>query len=378
MDVLLYFSRRCLHPRHHQASCIFTAVNQFQDPKITVAPKPRQPHSPKILKVALLGEPNAGKSTLTNVLVGRKVVPVCRKPQTTRERSSGIITFGSTQIVLVDSPGTLSRDIRRKYYMSKALATGPRDCATDADLLAVLVDVGNKRTRDHLSEEILEILHEFDTIPSVLVLNKVDVIRKEILLDLIDKLTDNYQETKPTIKLKEPTIKLAPKKKSYIIVDESIKNADNSLKKQSVRKNGGWKNFKEVFMISARTGDGVDMLQEYLVSQAKPGNWQYNMKQLTSLSPSRFVEEIIREKLLGHLPHDLPYILKQSNLFWHLSDNGTLRIHQSIDCRRNGQMSIVIGPRGKVIRTISEEAKADLEEAFGCPVELLVKVRLRK
>ncbi|XP_065830138.1 GTPase Era, mitochondrial-like [Oscarella lobularis] len=323
----------------------------------------QQPNSPKLLKVAIVGLPNTGKSTLVNSLSGQKVAIVSDKCQTTRESAITILTEESNQIVLIDTPGVVPFHYGRKLKMPHSLMTGAKDSLLDVDLALVLVDASNKRHQIDLGKDVMGLLKENSHLPSVLVLNKVDVVRqKSRLLLSIEALTRGALA--PKLLATETGIKFA-------------KERETGLQSGSQEEETGWPRFSEVMMVSATTGEGVNTLKEFLFDLAYPSDWLYPGGRKTISSPSKIVADVIREKLLVHLYHELPYVVKQETM-WLSRQEGVLHIHQALNCNKESQKSIIIGPRGRTIQNITAEAQVDLELALQCPVELKLFVRVDK
>ena len=229
------------------------------------------------LTVALLGEPNAGKSTLVNNIVGQKVSAVSHIAHTTRTFTNGIFSIGNTQLVFTDTPGVISHHEGRRLKMDQNHIRDPRRVAGSADVLAVITDVSFRKTKDFIDETILSILHQHQEIPSILIMNKVDLLkRKEDLLFLATLLTQDRQK------------------------DE-----------WGYKPYGGYSKFSEVFMTSAKTGDGVDDVVNYLISKATPQDWSYSPEVFTDASVGKQISEIFRESLLLLFAQEIPWQVKQ-------------------------------------------------------------------
>jgi GTP-binding protein Era len=298
----------------------------------------------KILKAVIVGSPNAGKSTLSNRLLGRKIFAVSPKVHTTRHRSLGTFVKGATQIVLLDTPGIVDYRYGRKLKMSKELLTDAEQALMEADLGVLVVDASDKQSAHLLPPEICRTIWSYKDTPFALALNKVDLIRhKRVLLEMVDKLTRMLQ--------------------TYLDTKETNSNDTRACL------------FHEVFMISALTGDGVDSLRDFLVSSAYPGKWVETTT--TRLSLLTVVEDIVREKLFLYLHKEIPYVIRQSNELWEESED-VLTVMQYLTCTSQGQKSIVIGPAGRTIQKITEEAKEDIQLIIGKSVDLTLHVRTMK
>ncbi len=271
---------------------------------------------------ALVGAPNAGKSTLLNQLVGAKVSIVSRKAQTTRALVRGIAIDGDAQIVLVDTPGIF----KPKRRLDRAMVSSALSGAADADVIALLVDA-----RRGLDEEVEPILAQLEQTkaPKVLVLNKIDVIAREKLLALAEKL--------------------------------------NARQK-----------FEETFMVSALTGDGVADLRRALGRRMKPSPWLYPEDQLSDAPLRLLAAEITREQIYERLHDELPYQSTVETDIWTNQKDGSARIEQTIYVARDGQKRIVIGEGGRTIKAIGQAARREIAEAAEQPVHLFLFVKVRE
>ena len=272
--------------------------------------------------VALLGAPNAGKSTLLNRLVGAKVSIVTPKAQTTRSRMLGIRIHGPAQVVFVDTPGIF--EPRRR--LERAMVRRAWRAAGDADMTVLLVDAA--RRPGAREDEIVAGLRAGGR-QAVLALNKIDLVARERLLARADRL---YRSGC----------------------------------------------FGDVFMISALTGDGVEDLLAHLSARVPEGPWLYPEDDLSD-APLRFLAaEITREKLFLRLHDEIPYDVATETAGWEEFDNGGVRIDQTVYVRRTSQRAIVLGKGGARIRAIRQAAQKDLAEALDRPVHLFLTVRVRE
>lgn len=272
--------------------------------------------------VALMGAPNTGKSTLLNVLVGAKVSIVSHKAQTTRARIRAIAIEGRSQIVFVDTPGIFEP----KRRLDRAMVEAAWATAGEADAVALLVDT--RRPDDGDTRRILEGLAEHALEP-VLVLNKIDLVEKPRLLAVSAALNAHLR-------------------------------------------------FRETFMISALTGDGVDDLRRYLAAHMPPGPWLYPEDQIADLPLRLLAAEITREKLYLLLHEELPYASTVETEAWQERTDGSVRIEQVIYVERDSQKKIVLGKGGRTIKRIGSEARKEIEEALGRKVHLFLFVKVRR
>ncbi|XP_074701209.1 GTPase Era, mitochondrial isoform X3 [Strix aluco] len=342
--------------------------------------RPDQPQNPKVLRIAIIGAPNAGKSTLSNRLLGRKVFPVSKKVHTTRCKARGVVTYEDTQLIILDTPGLTNHIKAKRHKLDEAMLTDPWDSVKHADLVLVLVDVSDHWTRNSLSSEVLKCLSQFPQIPSVLVLNKVDLLKKKfILLELVTELTEGIVDGKklevrsafkdnPSSSAKSPLqiTRASPPEnrapKSHCLQEtdgaqkgSSVDNSSNMRASESslvteeaqgpkhyeprdLKNMKGWPCFREIFMLSALHGEEVDMLKRYLLMQAKPGPWEFHSGVLTSQSPQEICNNIIREKILEYLPLEVPYGVIQVTEMWEEGPSGELLIAQNLLVPRKSHM----------------------------------------
>lgn len=272
--------------------------------------------------VAVIGVPNAGKSTLVNQFVGAKVTIVTHKVQTTRSRIRGIAIVGSAQVIYVDTPGIFAPRRRLERAMVDAAWSG----AADADIVVLVVDA-----RRGANDEVVHIIDGLNEKkrPAVLALNKIDTVKREILLSLAEQLN-------------------------------------------------GKGLFDEVFMVSALNGDGVDDLQAYLAAKMPSGPWLFPEDQLSDLPQRLLAAEITREKAYLYLHQELPYSLAVDTEDWQDFKDGSVRIGQVVYVERESQKGIVLGKGGQTIKRIRSEAQQELAELLERPIHLFIHVKVRE
>ncbi len=273
--------------------------------------------------VALVGAPNAGKSTLINQLVGQKVAIVSPKVQTTRTRVLGILIEGGSQLVFVDTPGIFAAKRRLERSMVSAAWEG----ADEADIIAVLVDA-SQRSIGADTQMILDRLKN-DERRAVLLLNKVDAVRREKLLGLAQTLNETGL-------------------------------------------------FDEIFMISALNGDGVGDVARYLAGAVPEGPWLFPEDQVSDMPMRLLAAEITREKLFNRLHQELPYSLAVETEEWQSRDDGSIKVSQVVYVERDSQKGIVLGAEGRTIKAVGTEARAELSEIMECTVHLSLFVKVRR
>jgi GTPase len=272
--------------------------------------------------IALIGAPNAGKSTLINALVGTKVTIVSHKVQTTRTLLRGIAIEGDAQLVFIDTPGIFAPKRRLERAMVSTAWAG----AHDADIVGVLIDA--KRGIDTEAGALLDGLATVSQ-PKMLIINKVDLVDKPALL--------------------------------------ALTQAANART-----------DFRATFMISALTGDGVADLKRWLAAEVPAGPWHCPEDQITDAPLRQLAAEITREKLYLRLHQELPYQSTVETASWQERKDGSVRIEQTIFVERESQRKIVLGKGGQTIKAIGADARREIAEAIEQPVHLFLFVKVRE
>lgn len=272
--------------------------------------------------VAVLGAPNAGKSTFINRAVGTKVSIVSAKVQTTRTRVLGITTVAETQLIFIDTPGIFEPRKRLDRAMVAAAWAG----AGDANTIMVIVD--STRGYDRDTRRIISRLRERQR-RAILVLNKVDAVEKGKLLELIRNINDDAV-------------------------------------------------FSDVFMISALTGSGVGELMDHLASALPPGPWLFPQDQVSDMPMRLLAAEITREQIYHQLHHELPYAITVETEGWEEKKDGSVAINQVIYVERDSQKSIVLGKGGCKVKSISVNARRELGQILEQKVHLMLFVKVRE
>lgn len=273
--------------------------------------------------VALIGEPNAGKSTLLNRMVGAKVSIVTHKVQTTRARIRGVAIEGDSQIVFVDTPG-LFRPRRR---LDRAMVAAAWSGAADADVIVLLIEAHRGVTEG--VERILEGLGDIAKDRKVaLAINKIDRVQSGVLLALARDMNDRHA-------------------------------------------------FAETFMISAEKGHGVQALRGWLAGELPEGPWLYPEDQIADLPMRMIAAEMTREKLTLRLHQELPYQMTVETESWEERKDGSARIEQVIYVVRDGHKGIVLGHKGETIKAVSKASREELSEFLGRKVHLFLQVKVR-
>ena len=272
--------------------------------------------------IAVIGPPNAGKSTLANALIGQKVSIVTHKAQTTRARLRGVVIKDDAQIVLVDTPGVFDG----KKKMDRAMVEEAWAGADDADAIALVLDASRPLPKE--TELVLAGLQNRAK-PVILVLNKVDAVRHEKLLELTEQLNKLYD-------------------------------------------------FHDTFMVSALKEDGLGALLDCLSALIPEGVWHYPEDMAADVPSLLLAAEITREKLFLRMHQELPYALTVETEKWTRQKNGSVKIEQVIYVRRDTQKAIILGKGGRSIKEIGAQARQEMEEIFGHRVHLFLFVKVRE
>ena len=272
--------------------------------------------------VALIGAPNAGKSTITNNFVGSKVSIVSPKVQTTRTMVRGIGVYEQTQIIFIDTPGIF----KPKRRLDRAMVSSAWSGVKDADIVVLVVDA--KRGFDDETQSIVAKLNK-QKIEAILVLNKVDLIAKEKLLGLSAQI-----------------------------------NAAG--------------NFKETFMISALTGQNIEDFYKYLADNLPVSPWYYPEDHMSDLPLRLLAAEVVREKLFLYLQDELPYSLTVEPELWERRSDNSVRAEMTIYVEREGQKKIIVGRGGEMIKKVGQTARLELEEMLEDRIHLFLFVKVRE
>lgn len=277
----------------------------------------------KCIKVAFAGLPNAGKSTLTNAIVGEKISITSPKVQTTRDIIKGVYIKDETQIIVIDTPGLFIP--RKNKLLERKIVKNAWNGIQEADVVCIIID-----SVDGITEKAKTIINDIEKKQSdfIFVLNKVDLVAKPKLLQLAKELNDLYPD------------------------------------------------YKQLFMISATDGDNIDKLMEYLIEIAPNRPWLFNEDEITD-APSKFIaSEITREQLFLKLKEDLPYSITVETEKWEDFDNGSIKILQTIKVLKESQKAIVIGKNGNMLKDINISSRKEMEEFFGRKIHLYLFVKV--
>ena len=273
--------------------------------------------------VALIGAPNAGKSTLMNAMVGQKVSIVTPKVQTTRSRIRGIAMYGDAQIIFVDTPGIF----KPRRRLDRAMVSAAWQGAEDGDILLLIHDCARSQIDDDTSMILQRLVENGQKVS--LVLNKIDLAPRERLLQRAAEMGNRYA-------------------------------------------------FENIFMVSAETGNGVDDLKSWLASQMPKSPFLFDPEDLSDMPLRLLAAEILREKLFLNLHQELPYQLTVETDRWEERDDGSASVHLSIFVAREGHRGIILGKGGQTMRRIGSAARRELEQALDRRIHMFSHVKYRK
>ena len=288
------------------------------------------PPSPRFGFVAIIGEPNAGKSTLLNQMIGSKVSIVSPKAQTTRTRILAIAIEDQSQIAFVDTPGIFNPPTKSKgkNKMERAIVSSAWEGVADAEMIMLLVDA-SKKIGEATNLILKNLSEEKSQKPVILVLNKIDRIKRDKLLALSAKLNEAY-------------------------------------------------NFKATFMVSALKNNGVEDLLSYLAKHIPEGQWHYPEDQLMDMPMRLMAAEMTREKLFRLLHQEIPYHLTVETDQWDEFENGDIKIDQTIYIAREAHKKIILGNGGAMIKKIGQQSRLELEKIFGTKIHLKLFVKVNE
>ena len=272
--------------------------------------------------VAVIGAPNAGKSTIVNHFVGSKVSIVSPKVQTTRTQVKGIGIIDNSQIIFIDTPGIF----KPKRRLDRAMVANAWGGAQDGDLVVLVIDV-KRRICDEVNS-IIEGIKKSER-KAILVLNKTDLVKKEKLLSLSQELFSHGV-------------------------------------------------FSDVFMVSAKTGDGLNDLYKFISDKMPSGPWLYDEDQISDMPLKMLAAEMTREKLFLNLQQELPYSLTVETDKWERRDDNSVRVEQTIYVERDSQKSIILGANGSMIKKIGTDSRKELEDLLEDKIHLFLFVKVRK
>lgn len=287
-----------------------------------------QSNERKVLSIAIIGRPNAGKSTLVNNLIKRTVCPTSSKVHTTEHNALAIYNEGNTQLIFTDTPGLVVAYDLKKYTFKESVIQDQQKSTCGVDVVGLIQDASNSYTRHYIHDSIIEQLLKIDKqIPLILILNKVDLIKtKEVLLKVTRALTSNK----------------------------------------------GYPTFCDVFMISALNSDGIDDLRQYFLDMAKPGEWKYPEEKCSNQKPETLIEETVRAKLMDALVNEISYQLVVKTQYCAFREDGSIIGFVDVLCKNERHKKLLL--RGKKLKNVCFMIEEELRGAFRANVSIKVNV----
>lgn len=275
------------------------------------------------------------------------------KVHTTQTYSQAITNRSNSQIIIFDTPGIVSDQEIKKHNCGNFVSSC-RHSIQNSNIIAVLHDISNRWTRNELHPLILELLKEYQSKPSFLILNKIDKVRgKKVLLDTIKSVTCNNISLNPNYKMsKTPTVQ------------------ENS------KVETGWPNFKEVFLVSSIKGDGIDKVIEYVNTQCIEGPWQYRNNETTDQKPETLIQDFVRARLLDYLPQEIPYNLKVELEYFN-NDNNKMCASVLVVCPNERHEKLLCGAFDGKLKQITDRVTSDMIESFRVPVTLTISTQVK-
>lgn len=284
----------------------------------------------KLLKVAMIGLPNVGKSTLVNKLMQRSICPTSSKVHTTMHKADAIYTEGNTQIIFMDTPGLTKTSEMNTYKLAETFKEDPKNSISEADVIGVIQDVTNVYTRHKFDGFFLEYLkNKKEDAHLLLILNKIDRLKKkDALLELARILT----------------------KEEY------------------------YPKFSDIFMVSALTGDGIDDLKKYLLDSAKEKDWEYKEDTYTDQPLERLIEQMVRAQLMDLLPREMPYKVKIRIEHIGFRDDNSIYTTVELDCPRANYVTIMLKSKSLKLKILSHYVENQLRHALRTPISVRFNV----
>jgi GTP-binding protein Era len=305
----------------------------------------------KTLKVALVGPPNVGKSTLINAIIGQKIAIMTHKPQTTRSSTLGILTDGNFQIVFADTPGIF--EPRKNHKLEQFIVNNALKTIARTDLILLLVDayIIQKIVEENIDDRMSSRISMYHEAMKILLKSKN---QKKILIvaNKVDTLDDQ-------------------------LIVEDLNDDAKSLVYNTIISSEYKSDDKKIIPVSALNALNIDVLIDTIKPYAKDRPWEFDSEQCTDISERALAEEITREQLYLVMHAEIPYSVKLDTDSWQEQEDGSISIHQSIIVLKDSQKNMIIGAGGRMVKLIGERSRIAITEALGTPVHLFLHVKVR-
>jgi GTP-binding protein Era len=305
----------------------------------------------KTLKVALVGPPNVGKSTLINAIIGQKIAIMTHKPQTTRSSTLGILTDGNFQIVFADTPGIF--EPRKNHKLEQFIVNNALKTIARTDLILLLVDayIIQKIVEENIDDRMSSRISMYHEAMKILLKSKN---QKKILIvaNKVDTLDDQ-------------------------LIVEDLNDDAKSLVYNTIISSEYTSDDKKIIPVSALNALNIDVLIDTIKPYAKDRPWEFDSDQCTDISERALAEEITREQLYLVMHAEIPYSVKLDTDSWQEQEDGSISIHQSIIVLKDSQKNMIIGAGGRMVKLIGERSRIAITEALGTPVHLFLHVKVR-
>lgn len=318
--------------------------------------------SQKSIKVAIIGAPNAGKSSFINTITNHRICPTSRRVHTTLTQSTNIRNDNNTQMILYDTPGLTTVKENRKYNLGDRFLRATNSSIDNADLIAVIHDVSNSYTRNVLHPTVLETLITHKTVPSILIMNKIDMIRaKRILLNLVDVLTERTLECKQ--------YRYMPWRGRE---DKFMADMKRPVKYKN-DKPAGWPYFSDVFMVSALNGDGINRVAAYIAQHSVERPWEFPDYQFTDQRAEDLILNNVRAVLLDFLPQEIPYELNCEMELFEVK-NKRIIAYVNIHAKHPRIERVICGIDNQRLNQISEVVASNIIQLYNLNVQIVLNV----
>lgn len=344
------------------------------------------PQEPKLNQIAILGEPNAGKSSLVNALIGFKICGESSKQHTTKESMRGVYTEGDVQIELTDTPGCVTSKHVIKQKLQPNFLKDPDYSCNYANIIAILYDCSRRRAEHQLSPQLLKILYKYRDKPSILILTKIDLIKSGITRQMIaDKLSGQNSSIR-----KRPIYGAHPSQEvKRMQMEELFKMTEEKERQEKLKEDPHkeikplepdqkhWPYFSEIFHVSSFENLGIEKLKSYFRKTAYPNPWLRNQHVITDVHPFKILTNIIKSKILDNVSGPAPFNIQVTITEYIVKDN-LIEIIAVGKSDNNYYLRSLVGHRGKTIFVISNQIREEFCKLFKCDVNFRLNLELKE